>query len=73
MTAAARDLVARVGYDPRYGARPLKRVMQAEIQNPLSKLVLKGELREGDEVIIDAAKAEPGKDGSFAFKVRRRA
>ncbi|MCP5453227.1 MAG: ATP-dependent chaperone ClpB [Spirochaetaceae bacterium] len=73
MTAAARDLVARVGYDPRYGARPLKRVMQAEIQNPLSRLVLKGELREGDEVIIDAAKAEPGKDGSFAFKVRRRA
>ncbi|HPE89948.1 MAG TPA: ATP-dependent chaperone ClpB, partial [Spirochaetales bacterium] len=50
MTAAARDLVARVGYDPRYGARPLKRVMQAEIQNPLSRLVLKGELREGDEV-----------------------
>ncbi|HRW25437.1 MAG TPA: ATP-dependent chaperone ClpB [Spirochaetia bacterium] len=71
MTAAARDLVARVGYDPRYGARPLKRVMQAEIQNPLSRLVLKGELREGDEVIIDAAEA--GKDGSFAFKVRRRA
>ncbi|HPG85304.1 MAG TPA: ATP-dependent chaperone ClpB [Spirochaetales bacterium] len=73
MTDAAKALVARIGYDPRYGARPLKRVMQAEIQNPLSRLVLKGELREGDAVVIDAVKGGAVQDGSFAFKVRRRA
>jgi len=66
MTQVAKDLVASQGYDERYGARPLKRVMQSGVQNPLSRLVISGEVREGDTVVVDAA----GQD--FRFSVRRR-
>lgn len=72
MTEAAKQLVATAGYDPRYGARPLKRIMQSGIQNPLARLVLKGEILEGDTIIIDAKPQADGGEGSFAFKVQRR-
>jgi len=72
MTDAAKLLVATEGYDPRYGARPLKRIMQSGIQNPLARLVLKGDLLEGDTVVVDAKPKPDGTDGSFAFKVQRR-
>lgn len=54
VTDAAIDHVARVGYDPAFGARPLKRVIQREIQNPLATELLKGSLGEGGKVIIDS-------------------
>lgn len=54
VTAAAIDHIARVGYDPAFGARPLKRVIQREIQNPLATELLKGSLGEGGKVIIDS-------------------
>jgi len=73
MTARAKALVATQGYDPRYGARPLKRVMQGDIQNPLSKMVLKGEILEGDTVIVDALTDATNPDGAFSFSVRRHA
>jgi len=73
MTSKARALVASQGYDPRYGARPLKRVMQGDIQNPLSKMVLKGEILEGDTVIVDALTDATNPDGAFSFSVRRHA
>jgi ATP-dependent Clp protease ATP-binding subunit ClpB len=57
---AARRLLADEGYDPNYGARPLKRVIQHRIENPLASRILKGEFAEGDtiSVDVDAAKQE---------------
>jgi ATP-dependent Clp protease ATP-binding subunit ClpB len=52
----ARAWLADEGYDPRLGARPLKRLIQSEVQNPLAVRLLKGELKEGSSVTIDAAK-----------------
>lgn len=46
--------LARAGYDPVYGARPLKRVIQKRLQNPLAELVLKGAIKDGDAVTISA-------------------
>jgi ATP-dependent Clp protease ATP-binding subunit ClpB len=50
----AKDLLAEKGYDPVYGARPLKRTIQRDIQNPLAMKILAGEFKEGDTVKIDA-------------------
>lgn len=55
VTDAAVDHVANVGYEPAYGARPLKRVIQHEIQNPLATELLKGNIRDGETLTIDAA------------------
>ena len=53
-TDKAREWLALTGYDPVYGARPLKRLIQKEIENPLSKFILEGEFLDGDKVLIDA-------------------
>ncbi|QJT94744.1 ATP-dependent chaperone ClpB [Wolbachia endosymbiont of Diaphorina citri] len=52
LSQEAKELIAKAGYDPEYGARPLKRVIQECIQNNLAKLVLSGEIVEGDELIV---------------------
>lgn len=52
LSQEAKELIAQTGYDPEYGARPLKRVIQECIQNNLAKLVLSGEIVEGDELIV---------------------
>jgi ATP-dependent Clp protease ATP-binding subunit ClpB len=49
-------LLAEKGYDPVYGARPLKRTIQRLIQDPLAVKILEGEFQEGDKVRIDADK-----------------
>jgi len=49
----ALDYLAAVGFDPQFGARPLKRVMQREILNELSKEIIAGEITTGDHVVID--------------------
>jgi ATP-dependent Clp protease ATP-binding subunit ClpB len=54
LTEAARDLLGREGYDPAYGARPLKRLVQRRIENPLAQMMLGGEVRDGDRVVVDA-------------------
>ena len=54
ITEAARDLLGREGYDPAYGARPLKRLVQRRIENPLAQKMLAGEVRDGDRVVVDA-------------------
>ena len=51
---AARTWLADAGYDPVYGARPLKRAIQRHLQDPLSELVLQGEIKDGDKVAIGA-------------------
>jgi ATP-dependent Clp protease ATP-binding subunit ClpB len=53
LTEAAREYLATVGYDPAYGARPLKRLIQREIQDALAMKVLSGDIREGDVVEVD--------------------
>jgi ATP-dependent Clp protease ATP-binding subunit ClpB len=54
---AARDWLAMEGYDPAYGARPLKRAIQKNVQDPLSELVLEGRIKDGDIVRISASDA----------------
>ena len=51
---AARDWLAARGYDPVYGARPLKRVIQRDLQNPLASLILEGAIGDGDSVAVSA-------------------
>lgn len=58
LTDAARRALAEQGYDPVYGARPLKRIMQREIINTFSKKILAGELRQGDTIKVDAQNGE---------------
>ena len=53
---AAREWLAEKGWDPAYGARPLKRVIQKSIQDPLAELVLAGTVKDGDRVAISAGK-----------------
>ncbi|MEY2458459.1 MAG: ATP-dependent Clp protease ATP-binding subunit ClpB, partial [Acidimicrobiaceae bacterium] len=54
VTPAARELVAKVGYDPAFGARPLKRVIQREIGDRLATAILDSTISEGDQVTVDA-------------------
>jgi ATP-dependent Clp protease ATP-binding subunit ClpB len=54
LTSKARERLADIGYDPAYGARPLRRAIQKHIQDPLAVKILQGEFREGDTVRVDA-------------------
>ncbi|WCR54059.1 MAG: Chaperone protein ClpB [Wolbachia endosymbiont of Ctenocephalides orientis wCori] len=58
LSQEAKELIAKAGYEPEYGARPLKRVIQECIQNNLAKLVLSGEVVENDELIVYALNNE---------------
>ncbi len=58
ITPAAEKLLAEEGYDPSYGARPLKRVIQQRIENALAQRILKGENAEGDTIAIDVDAAK---------------
>jgi ATP-dependent Clp protease ATP-binding subunit ClpB len=53
LTDAAREHLVKVGYDPVYGARPLKRAIQKEIETPLGRSILEGTVREGQNVLVD--------------------
>jgi len=55
LTDAAKDKLAKDGYDPVFGARPLKRLIQQEIENPLARKILRGEFAPGEQVTIDAS------------------
>ena len=61
ITPAAKELIARLGYDPVYGARPLKRVIQKQVLDPLSVKLISGEIAEGETVVIDE------RNGQLAF------
>jgi ATP-dependent Clp protease ATP-binding subunit ClpB len=58
LTDAARTLLGNLGYDPTYGARPLKRVLQKNLVDKLAMRMLEGELTAGDRVVVDAADGE---------------
>ena len=53
---SARDWLAEKGYDPTYGARPLKRVIQKSVQDPLAEMILSGRIKDGEKVVISAGK-----------------
>jgi ATP-dependent Clp protease ATP-binding subunit ClpB len=53
LTDAARDRIVKVGYDPAYGARPLKRAIQKEVETPLARKLVAGEIRDGQKVVVD--------------------
>ena len=53
LTDSARTHLVRAGFDPNYGARPLKRAIQREIETPLGRRILKGEVRDGQTVLVD--------------------
>ena len=61
VTPGARDILAVEGYDPAYGARPLRRLIQREIGDQLARMLLSGEVHDGDAVVADAA--PDGKQG----------
>jgi ATP-dependent Clp protease ATP-binding subunit ClpB len=58
VTPAALALLATLGFDPDYGARPLKRVIQNQIGDRLANLLLEGKVGEGDTVVVDAVEGE---------------
>jgi ATP-dependent Clp protease ATP-binding subunit ClpB len=53
LTEAARLNLVRTGFDPHYGARPLKRAIQKKVETPLGRLILKGEVRDGQQLVVD--------------------
>jgi len=65
LSEAAKELLANEGYDPQFGARPLKRVIQREVENRIARAILDGTLRDGDTVEIDA------KDGKLTIEPKR--
>jgi ATP-dependent Clp protease ATP-binding subunit ClpB len=67
LTPAAREFLAREGFDPIYGARPLKRTIQKEIVQPLAMRLLQGEFHDGDTVVLDY------QDGHLVFRRREAA
>ena len=63
LTEGARAWLGRVGYDPVYGARPLKRAVQKYLQDPLADMLLRGDIPDGSAVTVDEG------DGKLALKV----
>ncbi|MEA1871720.1 MAG: AAA family ATPase, partial [Candidatus Bipolaricaulota bacterium] len=55
ITEEAKKVLAKKGYDPHYGARPLERVLKSLVENPLAMKIVSGEVKEGDHVTVDAA------------------
>jgi len=63
---AAREWLANKGWDPAYGARPLKRVIQKNVQDPLAELILSGQVRDGEKVAVSAGKQGLAFNGKLA-------
>jgi ATP-dependent Clp protease ATP-binding subunit ClpC len=65
LTPAAKTLIAKRGFDPVLGARPLRRALQRDIEDHLAERILFGELKPGEIVVVDVA--EPGEEFPFTF------
>ena len=66
LTTAAKQLLAKKGYDPVLGARPLRRTIQREIEDPLSEKMLFGDLKPGEIVIVDVEGS--GEEATFSLR-----
>jgi ATP-dependent Clp protease ATP-binding subunit ClpB len=62
LTPAAKEFLAEQGWDPAYGARPLKRAIQRFVENPLALRLLEADIGEGDTILVDA------RDGELVFE-----
>lgn len=62
LTEKAKEHLVRLGYDPAYGARPLKRTLQKHLETPLANLIIKGEVKDGQKVLVDLSS-----DGMLVF------
>jgi ATP-dependent Clp protease ATP-binding subunit ClpB len=71
VTDAAREWLALNGFDPVYGARPLRRLVQSAIGDQLAKALLAGDIRDGDEVVVDWPADVAGVDGESGLRVTR--
>jgi ATP-dependent Clp protease ATP-binding subunit ClpB len=69
LTQAARTFLADEGYDPVFGARPLKRAITRYVQDPLAKRLLAGEFASGDTIVVDRGTGT--EEGALAFTRRR--
>jgi ATP-dependent Clp protease ATP-binding subunit ClpC len=67
LSEAARKWLAQEGYDPAFGARPLRRTLQRYVESPLSKRILRGEFEAGDHVMADVGKTK-GDDSALVFR-----
>ena len=65
LTPAAKTLIAKRGFDPVMGARPLRRALQRDIEDHLAEKILFSELKSGDIVVVDVA--DPGSENAFTF------
>lgn len=70
ITPEAVEYLAKKGYDPQFGARPLKRVIQQDVLNELSKEILKGSINDNDAVLIDYFEEKPG-DNKLVFRTNQ--
>ncbi len=70
LTDLACDYLADTGFHAEYGARPLRRLLQKRIENELSKRLLRGEYRTGDDVVIDFEAGEDGAEGKLVFTLK---
>ncbi|MFV0152593.1 ATP-dependent chaperone ClpB [Empedobacter falsenii] len=70
ITSEAVEYLAKKGYDPQFGARPLKRVIQQDVLNELSKEILKGSINDNDAVLIDYFEEKPG-DNKLVFRTNQ--
>ena len=71
LDAKARDWLAEKGYDPAYGARPLKRAIQKAVQDPLAELILSGKVKDGENVAVSADKQGITFNGEVAQRRRK--
>ena len=53
---SVKELIAKEGFDPKYGARPLKRAIQNKIEDPMAEEILEGKIKAGDQVVIGLSK-----------------
>jgi ATP-dependent Clp protease ATP-binding subunit ClpB len=67
VTDDAVEFLARIGFDPTYGARPLKRAIQTYLENPLAKKIIAGEIPEGSEVTVKASELAKNPDMDRPF------
>ena len=65
MSNEAKSWLAKKGYDPLYGARPLRRAVERYVEDPLSSKLLRGEFKEGDTIVVDLA------EDSLTFNVKK--
>ncbi len=68
LTDAAKTFLVNRGFDPLFGARPLKRAIQSEVENPLAKAIIAGSVKDGDTVLADVSTDTASDNGGLCFK-----